>query len=220
MRATLLLIAAVALTAADPAWKGKPISQWTAEDAKEVLTNSPWAKPTTAATLRKLSEDQLRDAGRMGGGATHFGIGRPPEEPAAAGGGAQRALVEVRWESALPVRAAEVKAGEIGAPDWEGNYYVIALYDVPGVTSALQKNPGMLKQTTFLKCQGKKDLKPARVEITPLPAGLARIVFLFPRSAQLTISDARVEFVSQIGRIWVAQFFETEEMQFASKLEL
>jgi hypothetical protein len=129
--------------------------------------------------------------------------------------------VGVRWESAAPVRAAELKAGETGAPDWEGDYYAIAVYDVPGITPVVQKSlSGELKQTAFLKRNGKKDLKPVRVDIALSGNKLARVVYWFPRSAGITTDDKRVDFVAQIGRLYVAQFFETGEMQFQGKLEL
>lgn len=157
----------------------------------------------------------------MGGGASRAQIRRHDEGLAVAGGGKRQAPIEVRWESALPVRVAELKAGETGAPDWEGDYYAIAVYDVPGVTPALEKNlPGLLKQTTSLKRNGQKDLKPVRVDIALLGGNLARIVYLFPRSAQLATGNTRVEFVSQIGQIVVTQFFETGEMQLEGKVEL
>ncbi len=217
----LPLIAVMTLPAADATWKSKAIAQWTVEEAKQVLADSPWAKRTAVSVLPLRSEDQLRDGGRMGGGARRAGVGWQDGKSAPADGGDQHPAVEIRWESALPVRASEMKAGETGAPDWEGDYYAIAVYDVPGVTPALEKSlRGELKQTTFLKRTGKKDLKPARVEIDQLGHNMARIVYLFARTTELTVADARVEFVSQVGRIFVAQFFETGEMQFQGKLEL
>src|SRR5215472_5155249 len=54
------------LTAADPVWESKPASQWTEEDARQVLARSPWAKATQAVITRRLTEDQLRESGQMG----------------------------------------------------------------------------------------------------------------------------------------------------------
>jgi hypothetical protein len=39
--------------------------------------------------------------------------------------------VMLRWESAFPVRAAESKAGETAVPAWQGDYYAIAVYNLP-----------------------------------------------------------------------------------------
>ena len=62
----LLATAAAFLAAADPVWKSKPAAQWTEQEAKQVLTQSPWAKKVTATITRRLTEDQLREAGQMG----------------------------------------------------------------------------------------------------------------------------------------------------------
>lgn len=210
------LLVAAAFAAADPAWLAKPISQWNRDDAGRVLAGSPWVKWTRIAILPERGEAQMRDGGKMGGGGKRAGLGL---DPAALAGDAGKLMV--RWESAAPVRAAEVLTGETAAPEWDGDYYVIALYDVPGITPAAQKNlRAELKQVSFLKRAGKKDVRLERVDIDLLGSRTARIVYLFPRSAALSGEDRRIEFVTQIGRIYVSQFFETGEMQFQGKLEL
>src|SRR5215469_5880094 len=40
--------------------RDKPIGQWDSEDAKQVLTGSPWAKSVTPQWVRDLSPDQRR----------------------------------------------------------------------------------------------------------------------------------------------------------------
>src|SRR3974390_1977760 len=62
----LIFISAVVAIAADPSWKTKAATQWTEDDARQVLTNSPWARAITAGLARRQSEDELRDGGRMG----------------------------------------------------------------------------------------------------------------------------------------------------------
>jgi len=59
-------LSAVLLLAADPAWRTKPIQSWTEEDAKQVLTESPWAKSSQADVNRLQTEDQRREGGNMG----------------------------------------------------------------------------------------------------------------------------------------------------------
>jgi hypothetical protein len=198
------------LLAAEPAWRTKSIAQWSVEDAREVLTTSPWAKATALTTLPARSEAQLREGGKMGGSKL---TGIPdPSRPG---------KVAVRWESAGPIRSAEVLAGEAGAPDWDGDYYAIAIYDIPGIPQSEQKSlAGELKQTASLKRAGMKDLKPVRVTIDQLGNGRARILYLFSRSAELTKDDPHVEFVAQIGRLCATQFFDLGQMQFLGKLEL
>ena len=231
-QSTLLLIVAALLLAADPPWKNKAFSQWGVIDANQVLTSSPWVKLVTAAILPQPSEAQLRDGGKMGGGkGTGFegidqsiltGIGGNKQVgTSGATTTSKRGKLTVRWESALPVRTAELKARETGAPDWDGDYYAIAVYDVPGLTGSNMKTLGAdLKRLAFLKRDGKKDLKPARVEVVPLGNAMARVVYLFPRSEAITLEDKYVEFVAQIGRIYLAPTFSPGEMQFQGKLEL
>ena len=215
---SVLVPAAAVLTAGDAVWKSKPISQWTADEARQVLAESPWAKPTRIAILPKLSEDQLREGGRMGGGNTRFAL-RPSAEPDLAA--TRKAGVTVRWESALPIRAAELKSGDTTAPVWDGDYYAIAVDGIPGVTPVAQKAlRGELKQTTYLRRSDKKTLRPERVDILISGTDVARIVYLFSRSAELTGSDARVQFVTQVGRVVVNQSFDLGEMQLQGKLEL
>jgi hypothetical protein len=180
----LFLFLPVILFAADPAWLSKPIAQWDAEDAKQVLTNSPWVKYARPAVLPELTEAQRREGGQMGGGKgvglqgiSGGGVFAPTPNPQAgkarAASGYAGALT-VRWESALPVRVAELKAREIGAPDWDGDFYAIAVYDVPGLKV---------------------------VDVLPRANGLAIVVYLFPRSDEITTDDKRIRFTAQIAKL-------------------
>ena len=98
------------------------------------------------------------------------------------------------------------------------DHYAIAVYDVP--TPNRWNLARELKGIAFLKREKKKDLKPSRVEILRGAGGTATVVYLFPRSAEITAKDGRLEFVVQIGRLFVSQFFYTQEMQLQGKLEL
>ena len=46
------------------------------------------------------------------------------------------------------------------------------------------------------------------------------VVYLFPRSANITVEDQRIEFWAKFGRLSVTQYFYPQEMQFQGKLEL
>jgi hypothetical protein len=163
----------------------------------------------------------------MGGGD---GIGMEAFTPAALTGikastaGKRRpnhiATLEVRWESARAVRAAEEKAHEEDPPALADDSYVVAIYDVPGVDVNQTALPFQLKKDAFLKREGKKDLRASRVDLLPQEGGLATIVFMFPRSEQITMEDQRITFLAQLGRLSVAQYFYPEEMQIQGKLEL
>jgi hypothetical protein len=217
----LLTVPVALLVAADPAWITKPIQQWDDQDAKQVLTNSPWVKYARPAQLPQLTEDQRREGGQMGGGKG-VGLQAPDQNPQPVKpkpGPGYAEVLTVRWESAFPVRVAEVKAKEIGAPDWDGEFYAIAVYDVPGLKgSSIELN--ILKRAAFLKRAGKKDIKPERVDVLQRPSGLASVVYLFPRSDEITKDDQRVRFTAQIARLYLERDFDIGEMEFQGKLQL
>ncbi len=227
----LILIAAW-LAAADPPWT-RPVAQWTEEDAKQVLAASPWVREVKAGIVRRLTEDELRDAGEMG---QHHGVGYDGVDPKGTGPKLPADIVtdtrsprslprpitlKIRWESALPVRLAELKAHEIEPPTLAGDGYLIAVYGVPGAD--LKGDPKQLgaplKNGAALKRQGKRDVNPSAVEVFQRDHGLV-IAYLFPLSGEIMKTDGQVEFAARIGRIVVSQSFEVAQMTFLGKLEL
>jgi hypothetical protein len=237
LTAFCLLAGAAHLRAADPAWMNKPAAQWTQEDASQVLNASPWVKQVRATVTRRLTEDQLREGGQMG---QPLGVGNEGVDPKGSGpkvsanifsgpGGDDRSArslprpisLKLRWESALPVRLAELKSHEIEPPTLEGDGYRIAVYGVPG--SGFKGDPKQLgaplKNLAALKREGKKDVKPIRVEVFQREDGIV-VAYLFPLSAEISRKDQRIQFEAQIGRIVLAQEFVLSDMEFMGQLEL
>jgi len=225
------------LVAADPAWKSRPPSQWTEEDAREVLAKSPWSREIRATVTRRLTEEQLREAGQMG---QPRGIGNEGVDPKGSGpkvspnvftgpGGDDRSArslpqsitLQLRWQSALPVRLAELKSREVEPPTLPGDGYSIAVYGIPGgdFKGSPEQLGEPLRKLAALKREGKKDVRPVRVEVFQGENG-AVVVYLFPLSAEITEKDRRIRFEAQIGRIVFAQDFDLGEMEFQGKLEL
>ena len=228
----LLALSAVLGVAADVAWKAKSINQWNEEDVRQVLSNSPWAKSTLGIISRLQTEDQRREGGNMGQdhGVGFDGVDAKGSKPTVVDTirgavdprrSSQPITLIVRWESALPIRAAEIKAGVVEPPTLEGDGYRIAVYGVPG--GSFKQDPktlgNPLKREAALKRAGKKDVKPSRVEVFPREDGLV-IVYLFPLSAEISRKDGFVEFEARIGRVGVAQVFNVAEMEFKGNLEL
>jgi len=232
-----LIVSAALLMAADPVWKSKPAAQWTEEDAKQVLAKSPWAKEIRAVVTRRLTEDQLREGGQMG---QPLGVGNEGVDPKGSGpkvspniftgaGGDDRSIrslpqpitLKIRWESALPVRLAELKSREVEPPSSQGDGYRIAVYGIPGAD--FKGDPKQLgdplKKEAVLKREGKKDVRPVSVEVFQRENGLV-VVYLFPLSAEITKKDRQIQFDAHIGRIVVTQTFDLREMEFMGKLEL
>ena len=232
---TLSLSAAALLAAADAPWNTKPLAQWTGEDARQVLASSPWVKQSAAGITRRLTEDELREGGEMGQhhGAGYDGVDPKydgPKLPAGlvTGGNARttRSLarattLQVRWESALPVRIAELKAHELDPPVLDGDGYRIAVYGVPG--TGFKGDPEQigapLAKLAVLKREGKRDVKASRCEVFQRDGDLV-VVYLFPLSAEISKRDTRVDFEAHIGRIVVAQSFDLTAMKLLGQLEL
>ena len=233
-----VMVAAVLLLAADPVWKSKPTAEWTEEDAKQVLAASPWSKTTTAVIMRRRTEDELRTAGQMG---QPRGVGNENVDAKGTTGikaslksqnapvtadhsvqsGSQPIALRLRWENALPVRVAELKAREVEPPTSEDGYR-IAVYGLPvpdGDAGSDSREPVHLKNLAALKRQGKRDVKPVNVEVFQRDREMV-VVYQFPLSAEITEKDSQVQFEAQIGRIFVDQSFDLAQMKFQGKLEL
>jgi hypothetical protein len=220
-----------------PAWQTKLPARWAVEDAKVLLSSSPWVKEFNGLLARRETEDELRSGGQMGQpegpGYDHVdpkGSGYTPQLSGVfTGKGANDRSIRsrpgnliplgLRWESALPIRLAEARAGQDQlAVDADG--YQIGVFGVP--TPDKIKDPEKwdnLKDDATLRRPGKKDFKPTKVEVFQREDGLV-IIYVFPLSAELTKKDGNVQFVAQIGRIVISQFFDLTKMEFQGKLAL
>jgi hypothetical protein len=241
MRRKLLssgFIPALLLMAGDPQWATRRIAEWNEQDARQILSNSPWSRQATPSLLPILSSYQRREGGDMGAGtggkggpgldaANNTGLFGGKSDAEKAKGGVtetpqSRLKLQIRWESAMPVRAAEFKANEPDAPALEGEEYAVAVYNV-SLKMAILDLKGIneaLKKTATLKVEGKSELRPSRVAVIEPGGGIATVVYLFPRSARFSLEDKRIDFVAQIGRVYLAQSFYPAEMLFQGKLEL
>jgi hypothetical protein len=250
-------------------WKDKQIPEWTESEAKQVLTDSPWAK-SVKPSVDHARDGQRRDRGGIGLpgiglGIPGIGMGRYPGggypgggypgggypgggypgggypgggypgggyPGGAPGGGSQTGgnngnhnqpapELKLRWESALPIREAELKAHDLNAPTVDQNHYAIAVYGVPNrmVNGGSRNLANQLKKQAALKRDGKKSIKPSSVEVLQREDGPV-FVYLFPRSNEITAQDKQVEFDARIGRLQFSQPFFLDEMVWANKLEL
>ena len=64
-RMAIFVLSALALIAGDGAWKNKQFPEWTEDDAKDLLKDSPWVK-TVAATLVKPSPKDVQVSSNIG----------------------------------------------------------------------------------------------------------------------------------------------------------
>jgi hypothetical protein len=225
-----ILIALLAGAADDPAWKTKQIPDWTENDAKHVLAESPWVKTFTPTMKQEQSSGSRRG---MGGGLGGIGLGIP----GIGGMGGRRGVgggypgggqsthnddpprVTLRWESAMPVRTAELKVHDNDAPTLDDKHYAIAVYGIPDrmLAGDTKKLRDELKEKAAIKRDGKKDFKPSSVVVIERTDGPV-VVYLFPMTNEITKQDHRLEFDADIGRLQLTQSFFT--MAWQGKLEL
>jgi hypothetical protein len=210
------------------------------EDAQAILASSPWVKTVTPSVTRQ-TEGQRSGGGRRGGfGGGIPGVGRRGGigfpggggYPGGGGGGGGRGrrddassqeapMLKLRWESAQPIREAELKARDTAAPTIDEGYYAVAVYGVPRrmINGDSKKVADEFKKQAALKRDAKKDLKPSSVQVIERDDGPV-IVYLFPRTKEITAEDRRIEFNAKIGRLDFSEPFFTEDMKYQGKLEL
>ncbi len=232
-----LSIPAVLLMAGDATWKDKPVPGWTVEDARQLLASSPWSKVVNASITRRQSEDELRAGGQMGQpkGVGYDDVGSPrprAELPIKSLGDlvkpepyvappTEHLKLQLRWESALPVRAAELKSGVIAPPTLVDDGYSLAVYGVPGeyFKGDPKKLGDPLKGLAVLRREGKKDVRPVSAEVFSTGDGVV-VVYVFPLSAEIAKNDGYLVFAAQIGRLVISQAFNLQDMLFQGKLAL
>jgi hypothetical protein len=228
--AYLVPVCIALLMAGEQPWKDKRVAQWSEDDAKLVLSNSPWAK-TVTATLDKPSGGARSSRGGINvggipvgrGGSRMGGRGGRMEEPAGPQESPDGPLptLTVRWESALPVQEAQLRIHSVNAPAMDEAHYAIVVLGLPSrmLNGDPQETADRLKPQAELKCNGKKSIRSSEARILPRDDGPI-LVFLFPRSQEISPRDAQVEFEAHIGRLRLTQVFELNEMLYAGKLEL
>ena len=255
MNKTCALVFSVALVSyAEQPWKGKQLADWTEDDARQVLSNSPWAK---LVTPKVGSEGGQRGyggrRGGMGGGMGGPGMGGPGMggRGGIGGGGGlgggggtgypgggrssdpdigdnrepgdrneASSSVTVRWESALPVREAQLKLHQesVGADE---PYYAISISGLP--SRIANRDPQELRSRlladSYLKPKGKKKIALADVKLLTRDEN-AVLLLLFPKTQEITAGDKEIEFSTRVARMEIKQKFPIEDMTFDGKLQL
>ena len=228
-------------------WDSKPFEEWTSKDLQKVVSNSPWARQTRAlltgtsagARDRAGIGDATSDTpgGRAARGANSAGgaerLGASPSDFDPTAQSAQAGIpVIVRWQSALPLRQAQMRAkfGKEAATSPEAQkflsqepmLYVLVVSGLQGSMvggGAGDEAKRKIMLATRLTTKGNQSMRPAAVDFAP--NGTAVDVLIgFPRSVPLTLDDQEAEFVSQIGPARVSYKFKLKDMVLHGKLEL
>jgi hypothetical protein len=228
------LLAGVAL--GEDFWIKKDYRQWTDEEIKKIMTNSPWAKDVTVSAPATAV-----GGARRGGGGGPAPSGIDIENPSASRGrsrGGSRPgddetptpadvtfSLTMSWRSALPLRKALVKSRLGTATDAppdaqqlltkEQEEYVLVVTGPARLGRLMQEaNPG--SQTLKI---GKRTL-PAKGMDVQTRAQSADVVILFPRTEPITLDDKEVEVEVKFGPVQAKRKFTLKEMVYNGKLEL
>jgi len=247
------LAAAATLLAAD-AWQTKPFPQWTDKDVAKLVGSSPWAHEVRVTPGRVPSAAGLpaRHGGTMGDASNHgpmsadSGMRGAPDagDPAShleRGGSdpltemGQTITVVVRWQSALPLRQAEVRAkygSEAATSDQvkqqlaqDPNVYVVAVFGLPVSQAGIEFTRREALAQTTLSAKGKDPLRPLRVDVTPGSVSatggrLADLYFTFPKNTPFAIADKEVDFSTTVDSTAVRSTFRLKDMMFGGSLSL
>ncbi len=275
------------LLLAAPSWEKKDFSQWTADDAKKVLSDSPWAKtihlnmgrlamqtgdardvasssnlepPSPASPIsasnggkQYLVSPDADGGPQMGGsagggrqtgggagqtqqpstgGVPQSGTGQPGQAPQAGGTqptAPQGTPVVLEWESAVPVRLAELKlkAGDsqpsqadVEQAKKPTDTYVIALVGVPGKPQEGEEKEMATAATITPK--NKQAIQATSVKEQAMSGGTRALMFSFPKTQAITEDDKTVQFRIVKGTLptEVKQNFKLKDMHYGGKLAL
>lgn len=253
-RISALVFSAALVGYAQQPWKGKPLAEWSEDDARQVLSNSPWTKVVTPKVERseggRGGYGGRRGIGGIGGpgmggpgmggpgmgggrggmGGSGGGLGYPgggrPSDPDMGGDrepgdrNEAPAAVTVRWESALPVREAQLKLRQesVGADE---PYYAIAVSGLPSriANRDPQELRSRLLSDTYLKPKGRKKIALADVKLLTRDDN-AVLLLLFPKTQEIVAGDKEVEFSTRVAHMEIKQKFPLEDMTFDGKLQL
>lgn len=224
----IVFLAATSLCAAD-FWQQKKYTQWTDKEVRQVLNNSPWARPVSI----RISGSNLPSAagrGRRGPGtagitdASMTGLGS--SDSGGSGEMEKSVMAVVCWRTALPVKQATARlrfGNEVEAsPDAarllnrEESNYVITITGLP--PTALRAKPDAIKSGTFLKVKGKDPIPVTDVR-AERDQNRINLYLIFPRTP-IELSDQEVEVEMKAGIIDIHRKFKLKEMVVDGKLQM
>ena len=238
--AAVALAVSVSLPAwADDPWKEKAYTEWTQEDVRKVLNDSPWARRVIVqapwARDSRLGRITPQDRAPGAGSGQTLETSRPggAESPAPAiqSEAAQipEATFVVRWVSARTLRRAMVRAqqlrGALSAEEGEKQlapeapFYQVLVVG-PDMTPFQKADEIQLKEKAQLRLKkSKQKLAPDRVEIHRSEDGkrVAAILFHFLKktpAGEPTIApdEKGIEFLCRAGGVSLKVTFELAKM--------
>ena len=240
MRRTALLGLAgllfAGITFGEDFWVKKDFTQWTDEEVRRIMTNSPWSKETTVNA----------PAGELGGRGPQRSAAPVEVDPNAGGGGGRggrggrgggdasstptqaQITLTVSWRSALPLRKAVVKS-RIGASsevpaDLQQSLakasedYVVVVSGVPAVMARMIQDPVRLNRSS-LKVGKRAPIVPKSVDFQARTQSVD-VLFIFPKNEPITLEDKEAELDLLLGPMEAKKKFTLKDMLYNGKLEM
>ena len=230
------------ISAADR-WEKKNFTEWNDKDVRRMLTNSPWAREVTVTLPQGFSvgvpeggraeeKGQFGTSGASQGPSSRDSVGPRGGQfdPGFAGDLAPTTMVIVRWISALPIKQALMRHqfGDEAATAEEAQqilsqietHYVVTIASLPPWMAHMgQAGLETLKKTSLLKRKRKAAILPERIDARS-NGREAELIFLFPRSHEITVEDKNVEVAVKMGTTNIKRKFSLKNMVYKDRLEL
>ena len=210
----MLAASTAALPAADDFWTAKPASEWTQQEVEKLLANSPWAETMTIA----------RGAVVFGAGV---GRGMPKRRPRAAGSPVTVEL-NIRWQSARPVREAMGAQARLTgrnlAPaarrmlDADPDGYVIVVRGLPANLARISGESRMTLQRGATLEAPKSDPVPAAALDLRRDGGAVELRLAFPEILRPEHDSA--VFRLELGSATIKHKFDLRKMIFLGERAL
>jgi hypothetical protein len=241
--ASYLVLLPATLWAAD-FWDSKPFTDWSDKEVRRVMTNSPWARQTNTAMTNARPSLPPADSPASGFPGADGSLIRVPNLGRVGSADAGPAItppdssveqglpVMIRWQTALPIRQAQMRAkyGKEAATapgakkilDQDPTMYVISVAGIPGALVTLggaETAKRSIQDQTTLAAKGKPALHPNAVEFVQ-GGDNVDVLLAFPKTSPFTLADQEIDFASRIGTVDVKYRFRLKDMIVRGKLEL
>ncbi|HEY2382591.1 MAG TPA: hypothetical protein VGK48_15550 [Terriglobia bacterium] len=219
--ATLFL---AGVTLGEDFWVKKDYTQWSGEEVKKIMTDSPWAKDVAASVPSNLLPRPAAAAVDPTAAPARRGRSAPADGDSAPADGL--VSLTVSWRSALPLRKAIVKS-RVGASSEipeemkqmlkDQDEYVIAVSGVPANLAPFVQDART--KLSALKIGKRAPLMPKSVDFQKKTQSID-VFFSFPKSEIIMLADKEVEFDVVLGPINAKRKFTLKDMVYNGKLEL
>ena len=230
-RALIFSLILTSALGAQDFWLNKEFNRWNDDELKRITTDSPWAKSTTMATRAPGGGgfDLGASAGGDDGGGDSGGGGGGSRGGRGGGGGATPTMsLVLSWQSALPMKQANVRMKMNGPGDVPADArdylagadpaYIILIEGMPqNLARQVLRDTEKLKKSAIKV--GKREIPLARLSTNPHGRNLDFVMF-FDRKDPIRIEDNEVEVDARLGMFELKKKFKLKDMVVNGKLEM